>query len=344
MDSETNNDMDAITAYLTLKYEAKPNTETSTSGDRVDDDYFEKLVKNKRQNSSGSETMVLDSLEHLDGIRNVNSSYKPEVENNEHKITEAGNEKKCLAEPSNALTPVDNFLHKNDFLYQNWVNEEEEVIERETETDKYLEELKKGHGLLDTNLTDNSKIVEKCVSPWGKIESIPNLSEIDIDQLFRNDVNAKFDTFFKENKNAEKETALNKNSIKKNSKPSSFKANSVIPKPKSKIVAKPMKGGTDFKANVKEREIESWMSQTAKKSERAGDVTNSKKKKANYFDILNNLEEIECTVDFSKSDGKQETIDQENDGRISKNSSYDDIVSILEALENEDKKSRKLKF
>lgn len=326
--------MDAITAYLTLKYEANVKTETLKSGDRVDDDYFEKLVKNKHQNSSRGGSVVPDSLEHLDGIRKLESSCMPEVRENEQGTIDVDDEKKCLQEPIKTFTPVGSFLH-NDYLYQNWVNEEEEVIERESQTDKYLEEIKKGHGLLDTNLTDNSKIVEKCVSPWGKIESIPNISEIDIDHLFRNDVNTKFQTFFKENKNTEMKAMPNKPSSKKN-----IKASYGTSKSRPKFIAKSIKGGSDVKTNVKKKEIESWMTHTTKKPEQANDI-NSKKKKANYFDILSNLEEIECTVDLRESDGKQEITQEDNDGGVSKNSSYDDIVSILEALENEDKKSRK---
>ncbi|KAJ8923072.1 hypothetical protein NQ315_001624 [Exocentrus adspersus] len=289
-DTETKS-MDAITAYLTLKYESKGKSldeyQQPKLGDKVDDDYFEKLVKNKHQ---------------------------AESKNFSEPAADSGGTEGATAT-----------FEKNEFLYQNWIDEEEEVMEKETQTDKYLQELKKEHALLDTNLTDNSKIVEKCISPWGKLESVPNISDIDIDKLFADDINKKFDSFFKEVKNAENNKAATTKTVtnKKNK-------NAPPPKPKPKFVAIPVKAGEDVKDDAKEKEMESWMSQSVK--------TTEVKSKANYFDILNNLEEIDCSATaLTQFDEDKQT----KDGRGSETGSYDDIVSILEALENEDKRSRK---
>nr|CAH7745276.1 unnamed protein product [Callosobruchus chinensis] len=100
-------------------------------------------------------------------------------------------------------------------------------------------------------------------------------------------------------------------------------------KPKPKFEAKPIKGVQDFQL-PDEKEIESWMSERSKS---AGEEARGRKK-ANYLDLLTNLEEIDSTNvnEIARSSS--------TDDKNSQSESLEDIVSILEALENEDRKSQ----
>lgn len=302
--------IDAIGAYLSLKYETalkNKYNDVPKNGDRVDDDYFEKLVQNKKQTDKTKEEKKYNedvtSVKFKDTMRENKSSHS-----------------------------LDNI--SGDYIYQDWV---EDVVEKESETDKYLNQLKKGHGLIDRNLTDTSKMVEKSIHPWEKEENIPDISEIDIDQLFKDDIDIKFDKVF-ENKKLPTETKNSDSKIQTKKKVTLVKSVTVA-KPKPKFIAKPLRLKEDFQESNKQKEPESWMSEAAKKSEAIANYRHTKK--ANYFDILSNLEEIESAVTSNKEiDIKDDIPEHDTDKSNMRSESIDDIVSILEVLENEDKKSR----
>ncbi|KAJ8959085.1 hypothetical protein NQ318_022342 [Aromia moschata] len=323
-DSEVNNDksMDAISAYLTIKYESNfknnklYNDEDETghlakSTDRVDDDYFEKL---KTDMQKGQQCYSFDNDKET-------SEDMGKIEDKIHFLEETSEFPHHECKISN-----DESSRSDSFFYQKWMHGDVEVTEKENQTDKYLEQLKKEHCITDSNLTDNKKLVEKCISPWGKEENIPNISEIDIDLLFKDKTDAKFESFFKEKENTD-----NKIINKKNGKPS--KKNQ---KPKQKFAAKPIKDHPDYKENTKEKEVETWLSQSERTSANFG-----KSKKASYFDILNNLNDMEQSVALGEASEKQDMPQHDYEEKKSENGSFDDIVSILEALENEDKKSQR---
>lgn len=121
---ENNNEksMDAISAYLSLKYQSNlPNADyqvVCNADDRVEDDHFEKLVQ--KRNKRGTK----DSIEEL-----------------------------RLPEKLNRTDPD---RDSNDYLFQSWI-EEERIARKELETDKYLEKLKLEHGLTDKRTSEESK-------------------------------------------------------------------------------------------------------------------------------------------------------------------------------------------
>lgn len=172
----------------------------------------------------------------------------------------------------------------------------------------------------DTNFTDNTKILDQ----WTKKDEFTNLQ--DMEKLFKDDTDKKFDKFFE----------LDLRTLDQpKSKPSSCvkpKSNSVKKKVphlkavdaiKPKFEAKKVKGGQDCPEGPKKSpEIESWIASR-------GDSG----KKPNYLDFLSEIEEFSSTGDGNK-ESKMEVAE-------STAGSLDDIVSILETLENEDKKSRK---
>ncbi|CAG9773590.1 unnamed protein product [Ceutorhynchus assimilis] len=223
-----------------------------------------------------------------------------------------------------------------------WINKD--VLKKESETDKYLIQVKTEHSPPSTNFTDNTKIVDK----WTR-EELPNISDIDIDELFKDETDKKFEKFFEldlQKRNEKEKTGAplykdteknitNTEIVKSKPKTVSTKkiANPKLKKPtetKSKFVATQVKGGKDYASETssKSPDIVSWITKSAEKT----DV-----KKPNYLDFLNNINEME---EFSGPSGaKDKDSAMGSDEKASTVGSLDDIVSILEALENEDKKS-----
>ncbi|KAL1494981.1 hypothetical protein ABEB36_010477 [Hypothenemus hampei] len=199
-------------------------------------------------------------------------------------------------------------------------NNQDEITKFESETDKYLNDLKVEHGLPSSNFTDNTKIVDK----FTKNDEFPNISDIDLDELFKDDTDKKFEKFFQlEVPVCTAKSERKSKDFRKHSKP---KAKSQENKPK--FVAKPLKTGKNSPEGIrKSPEVESWI---GRPSHPVADP-----KKPNYLDFLNNISEIE---EFN-SDLTENKATVGSNGKNSNAGSLDDIVSILEALEDEDKKS-----
>ncbi|XP_050308827.1 centrosomal protein of 131 kDa [Anthonomus grandis grandis] len=177
----------------------------------------------------------------------------------------------------------------------------ENVSQKENETDKYLNELK---NVQNSNFTDNTKIVDQ----W-------NNKNTELETIFKDEADLKFDKFF--------QLSLDKKSLEvdENNKQKTIKPN-IKPKPKQKklkqIVSKPLKAGKDFESEKpKSPEIEPWVEKMSKKP--------------NYLDFLNNISDIEDINDMNQK--------EESGEKNSVGGSLDDIVSLLEVLENEDKRS-----
>ncbi|RZC38409.1 5-azacytidine-induced protein 1-like, partial [Asbolus verrucosus] len=149
---------------------------------------------------------------------------------------------------------------------------------------------------------------------WEDSKQIPNLSDLNIDDLFKDETDKKFDNFFRkmETKSPKKKTKIS-------------------PKPRVKFTATPMKSDPDYNENppTKEAEVESWMSKKSEKLE----------KKSSYLDFLNNIDELEKSVSLSAVDISQD-VPQHDIDIAPESPTYDDIASILKVLEAEDKKSQ----
>ncbi|KAG5864811.1 hypothetical protein JTB14_026938 [Gonioctena quinquepunctata] len=307
-----NKGMDAISAYLSLKFQSL--SEKNHTFDVGNETCVKNEVPGGKKDSKNSQNQTNDT-----NHGNTDSRFD----------VNASNRVQRFAEKNKTHTYSEDLSHRNTPCPSpNWA--EEDVIQKEYQTDKYLQELKKKHALVDRNLTDNSKIVKKSAVPWGEEQSLPNVSEIDLDLLFDENDETEFKNFFKDEKTVIESSAPNQRKQKKST---------VLQKPvasakgKSHIQPKILRV-KENKTNLKNNEeIESWMTRCSEKSDK------DKPKKANYLDILCNLEEIEKSVSLCEIDSKQELprhdIEEKN-----LNGSFDDIVSILEALEEEDKKSQ----
>jgi hypothetical protein len=154
---------------------------------------------------------------------------------------------------------------------------------------------------------------EKCEgsAEWEDPKRVPNLSDLDIDDLFKDESDKKFDHFFR---------SVEEKSPKKKPKAS--------PKPRVKFIATPIKADPDCDEKST-KEVETWM---AKKPE-SGD------KKSNYLDFLTNIDELENSVSLSAVDISQD-LPQHDVDAVLNSPTFDDIASILKVLEAEDKKSR----
>ncbi|XP_063916009.1 centrosomal protein of 131 kDa [Zophobas morio] len=150
---------------------------------------------------------------------------------------------------------------------------------------------------------------EDTEAEWEDPKQIPNLSDLDIDDLFKDDSEKKFDNFFRnvEDKSPKKKTKAS-------------------PKPKVKFTATPIRADPDYAESCENNEVETWLS---KKPE----------KKTNFLDFLNNIDELEKSMSLTGVDISHDV--PQHDTETTPNSpTYDDIAAILKVLEDEDKKSQ----
>ncbi|XP_076250306.1 centrosomal protein of 131 kDa-like isoform X2 [Rhynchophorus ferrugineus] len=248
---------------------------------------------------------------------------------------------------SNKKDLVGSFTPEADQSYKDWLSKE--IVEKETQTNTYLEKLKKEHCISNSNFTDNTKIVEK----WSKIDEFPNLSNMDIDELFKDETDKKFDKFFENELKTESTFEKSTKTKLNDAKTGKIKENSVlsnnkrtlsnlkesrkplVPKkvePKTKFVPKQIKGGKDYVDVRKSPDVETWMTK-----HNQGQV--GKYKKPNYLDFLKNVSEIEAIS--GEGDTNRSNSECNIDDKTGETGSIDDLVSILEVLEIEDKKSQK---
>ncbi|XP_066261715.1 centrosomal protein of 131 kDa [Euwallacea similis] len=316
----------ALNAYFDIKYDVllmEDKTKSVTSCDPV--------AVNSNANIKDNEYFSFQSYDEKDGFESRNDSQIYEI--------------------SETNVPIDD---TETGTYQNWINKKVEKTESKT---KYLQELKNDHEASTSNFTDNTKIVDK----WAKKEeSFPNISDLDLDEIFEDETDKKFEKFFeldlrKLNPGPLFSSVDNKTKItikpKRNStvlasyctskendsaKKYSTQKSKLLPYKKSdqkpKFVVKQVKGGKDCsEATRKSPEVETWIARSPKEGET---------KKASFLDFLNNISEIEeFSGNGNTCSGKESTSKSREDEKVSSGESLDDIVSILEALENEDKKS-----
>ncbi|CAH1110016.1 unnamed protein product [Psylliodes chrysocephalus] len=307
-DSGTNGDkgMDAITAYLSLKYEAE-TAKKDINDVKIDSNYFERLALNKKLEKMKSS----DSNFKVESQYNLNFKADSDLPQN--------TQQSSPVEPSyanQAKSP------KFDNIPVIKISEEVDVLEKDYQNDKYFQELKEEQGIIERNLTDNSKIVEKGIAPWQSNDNLPGISEIDIDKLFDEKNFSKSDDYFKKDaskvKNPQEHHTHQKNTKQKSKKP--------LIKPKPKFPP-PKKDEGD--QEVKDIDVESWMAKSATPRD-CGQKTNS------YLEILQSLDEFE-TKDLRDIDEGLGVSEADKHSNLS--GSFEDIASILEALEEEDKKS-----
>lgn len=118
------------------------------------------------------------------------------------------------------------------------------------------------------------------------------------------------------------------------------------------FTATPVKAPPDYAPQAQEHDVESWMSSLEQKPapqrKNAGNKPRpkSKPRPVNYLDFLNNIDELESSLSDLFFDGIKPDASkpQHREDEDSAGSTYDEIVSILQELENEGKKSRKGKF
>ncbi|XP_060523404.1 centrosomal protein of 131 kDa isoform X2 [Cylas formicarius] len=223
-------------------------------------------------------------------------------------------------------------LAQNQYHWRNSQAISEEVQKKESETDKHIQNLK-DQSIAKGNFTDNTKIADK----WRERASddTSNMAELNLGSFFKDETDVKFDKFF------EPETTFYDNIPKNKVKGKSTRTPVPFSKSKPKIsqdkkvsktsfVSRQIKGGKECRDVTKaEKDIDSWMTNDCRAV--------GTKKKTNYSDLLSNIGEFE-------TDG-QEQISRSGTGenavvdKTSNSGSFEDIVSILEALQNEDKRS-----
>ncbi|CAH0564913.1 unnamed protein product [Brassicogethes aeneus] len=198
------------------------------------------------------------------------------------------------------------------------VNDDEDGAKKNKPYTKSLEEF-----MFNNWFKDEIKL-DPNINITDMEDELPNLSEIDIEELFKDSKDKKFENFFAKKDIEVTKAKVLKKELKKPVKPKCrFQPKQIKPKPDSK--------------DEHNKEIESWMEIRPNDIESALECKRNVKK-ANFLDFLNNIEELEQSVAPGAVDNTHDIPQHDTDG--SKNGSYDDLVSILEALETEDKKSQ----
>ncbi|CAG9829856.1 unnamed protein product [Diabrotica balteata] len=202
-----------------------------------------------------------------------------------------------------------------------------DVLQNEYKTDKYLQQLKESHEMLERNMTDSSKIVEKCISPWSNNNNIPE-SDIDLDKLLEK---RSYSIIRKEHnlKNDENSTeGFPKTANKENISNPIVIENQIMSE--NKYIKKMQQENGEHETNIKD-EVCSW----ANKSEYKSPKENYKK--LSYLDALPGVKDIQKTV---SNQLHTEMMLSDSNENINMTESFEDIVSILEVLEEADKKSQ----
>lgn len=299
---ETKDDIQAqLTPGLTTKPPLPPKTE----------------VFQKQYTDSGKKPDNSDAV----------ASYMKTIYADQSKDDDKTSEEKPLGSEFSDLSDLD------------WYDEklkEVDVMRKEAETDLYLQKLKTEH--CDSNHTDTTKMMDRTrnIERW---DDLPNVSEIDIEKLFQDEVEKKFDKFFdkkvkilspREEECLEiKKPAILKKPVKK----------TPLPKIPKKFEPKSIQTNPTKEVPERKDDVETWIEIRPTDIESALECKN-KMKKANFLDTLIHVEDIEKFVAPDAVDSSDDI--PQHDSHDSKCSSYDDLATILETLETEGIKSRKL--
>lgn len=237
--------------------------------------------------------------------------------------------------------------HESAIQYQNWIFDENEAKKRENETDLYLKSLRKQNEEIQELIKKSELALEN--------ETITR-KEFEYESKEVDDFDLKFDKFFRKDKSQTPDddsppkndtNPKVKNAIKTIKCNNTKKLNNgIIKKPidgnrPKKFVPTPMRHYKEYQEK-QAPDVESWMSQTKQTTDpMVPAATNSK---SNYSDVLDSLQELEKVVKGEENDSIEEeeaVLDNKDDNKLEEEEQqYDDIASILEVLEEQDKISR----
>lgn len=226
-------------------------------------------------------------------------------------------------------------------MVQNWILEdkkiEHDIVLSEKQTDLYLDNIKSYRQDYENEKCNNSDNDRDNDERFRKFFEIQKL-----------EVEPSNETNSSNNQSNQKPTKTSRKSFELRSNNAITKrTSSSIKKPteiKKKFVATAMRTPKDFTENnnAKNVEEESWMATEEKNKKTHSKSINKTKEElrhANYFDVLSNIEELEKEELSCSAELDQRCILQENSSNI--NEDCDEIASILQVLEDADKKSRK---
>lgn len=330
-DSDICRQTDEITDFLSLKYTLTKNKDINYL---IKSHEMSQGVEGNMESDQRKGNNMVSPIEEKNYLQN-NSSNGCNFSNvntfKDSNFMDNNIESFVSKDPDSFKNP-EGIVYENDIIFQNWV---EDVIQKESQTDKYLDELKKDHVLTNYNLTDNSKIVSSL--SWTDEDKLPNISDIDLDRLFTegNESLSRSEKNRNLSKDNPKSETVGKN--KKNQKQSTSTINTA----KEKKQNKSYQNTKGFIRATLDTDIDSWMTESAVKQTSSRNTSSAK---STYIDILKNLEEIEKQTAVEASDADEYPTQHDTYGKCSRSESMDDIVSILEVLENENKKSRKYDY
>lgn len=292
--------------------------------------FQENKCKNDSDYSSGTSSPQSGRLEfpnYTDDFKDTHFDYSNEdlerfLKNDELKLTSINaskNFRRETEESRNKSKTGDSARkspEENPIQYQNWMVEE--TTKLETETDLYLKDLKKKtEEIHETN--EEKKLVAS--------------EELDLkfQNFFRREPSFHDPKLQNISEKLKREQDLNRTKTKPKQKPILKK------QPKQKFLAKPMRNYQEYKEEEKP-EIESWMSKNNETDEIWPKEVKSVNR-PNYLEVLDSLNELEEAVKINEENEILADV-PEQDNEKTTDDQNDDISSILEVLEAEDKKSR----
>lgn len=327
LDLDVCNRTDEITDFLSLKYTLTKNKENDylEKSPEISQDIEVDMASHHRKRNNMVSPM--EETKYIQSITNHGYNYSSINDFNEPNFIEKNMELYVIRDPESAKDSQC-MAFENDIIFQNWV---EDVIQKESQTDKYLDDLKKEHVLTNYNLTDNTKIVSSL--SWTDEDKLPNISDIDLDSLFigGNETLKSLERNMKPPNVNSTSQIVGKNKRNEKHSISNDKLN-------QRSQNKSYQTSKGFNQTPCDSDIDNWMNQS---EEKQFTTRNTSRTKSTYVDILKNLEEMENQTTVEMISAGQEPAQQDTEGKCSRSESMDNIVSILEVLENENKKSRK---
>ncbi|KAK4874278.1 hypothetical protein RN001_013638 [Aquatica leii] len=216
---------------------------------------------------------------------------------------------------------------------QNWFQDQkvsDDVKVSELNTDMVIENLKSHQTVNDLTISESESDAQSASSKskncLGEISNY-NPKRVNFEELNQLEIKTKYEKR-KASKNFIKEN-IQLNSIKSRKKFSDLQSDEHL-LGTTKFTPTPMKSFPDFKES-QFTDVESWMSTKTQENE-------NDNFKTSFLDCLNKVQELQETCkeldEISEGDVTECASVEQSD-----NNTYDDIVSILQTLEEEDKKS-----
>lgn len=322
---------------LPKRQEARLQAKTSPESDKKsENDFINKYNQNEDNKTDMEKIGISENKDSLYDLEGSSSDFslkdailkEPDVRSLFFENSEIGNSEK------------QNHINTRNAMVQNWILEdkkiEHDIVLSEKQTDIYLDSIKSYRQEDENEKCNNSDSDRESNERFRKLFEKQDKKEIEHNIPDQNQSNQKPTKTSKKSFEIRSQNAIAKRTSTAVKKPTENK---------KKFIATAMKTPKDFveNNNAQNEDEESWMATEERSKKTVQNLNESKEelRQANYFDVLSNIEELEkeelsCNEEIDRGHILQETSANDSPG-----DEYDEITSILQVLEDADKKSRK---